>query len=261
MSRHGDLTPATADELETGYAPELKRGLNLWSTFAIGFATVSPVVGIYAVVSLGYITSGPSWVWVVPLVLILQLTVASVYAELASQWPIAGGCYQWVRRLAGDSAGWFTGFLYLASGIASLSTVSYLGGAWLYRLITGHGPAPGAQVLCGAAFLLLALVLNQLGVNPLKWFLNAGVIAEAVASIGVGLALLFFFRNHPFSLLFEGPASGAASAGFWRRWPSAVGRSSDSMPVLRCRRKPRTPTATCPARFCGRPRWLAWSCC
>ena len=152
--------------------------------------------------------------WVVPLVLVLQLTVASVYAELASQWPIAGGCYQWVRRLAGDGAGWFTGFLYLASAIASLSTVAYLGGAWLYRLVTGHPPAPGQQVLCGAAFLVLALVLNQLGVNPLKWFLNAGIIAEAVASIGIGLALLFFFRNHPFSLLFEGPASGARLSGF-----------------------------------------------
>lgn len=206
--------PPAPVNAETGYAEELKRGLNLWSTFAIGFATVSPVVGIYATVSLGYITSGPSWVWVVPLVLVLQLTVASVYAELASQWPIAGGCYQWVRRLAGDQAGWFTGFLYIMSAIASLSTVAYLGGAWLYRLIAGAPPLPGMQVACGAAFLVLSLVLNQMGVDPLKWFLNAGIIAEAVASIGIGLALLLFFRNHPFSLLLEGPASGARLTGF-----------------------------------------------
>lgn len=199
---------------DTGYAQELKRGLNLWSTFAIGFATVSPVVGIYATVSLGYITSGPSWVWVVPLVLVLQLTVASVYAELASQWPIAGGCYQWVRRLAGDRTGWFTGFLYIMSAITSLSTVAYLGGAWLYRLVIGSAPSAGLQVLCGAAFLMLALVLNQMGVDPLKWFLNAGIIAEAVASIGIGLILLLFFHNHPFYLLFDGPASGTRLSGF-----------------------------------------------
>ncbi|MFF0446910.1 APC family permease [Streptomyces sp. NPDC004609] len=199
---------------DTGYSQELHRGLSLWSTFSIGFATVSPVVGIYAAVSLGYITAGPSWVWLIPLVLVLQLTVASVYAELASQWPIAGGCYQWVRRLAGDRAGWFTGFLYLSSAIASLSTVAYLGGPWLFSLFTGYAPSPGQQVLCGVVFLVLALLINQLGVNPLKWFLNAGIIAEAVASIGISLALLLFFRNHDFSILFEGPASGSGTAGF-----------------------------------------------
>jgi len=214
---HG-ATPAGATPpgsgTDTGYEQELQRGLSLWSTFSVGFATVSPVVGIYAVVSLGYITAGPAWIWLVPLVLVLQLTVASVYAELASQWPIAGGCYQWVRRLAGDRLGWFTGFLYLASAIASLSTVAYLGGPWLYSLFAGHPPTAGQQVLCGAGFLVLALLINQMGVNPLKWFLNAGIIAEAIASIGIGLALLFFFRNHPFSMLFDGPAAGAGSGGF-----------------------------------------------
>jgi len=32
-----------------GYAQELHRGLSLWSSFSVGFATVSPVVGIYSV--------------------------------------------------------------------------------------------------------------------------------------------------------------------------------------------------------------------
>ncbi len=199
---------------DTGYEQELQRGLSLWSTFSVGFATISPVVGIYAVVSLGYITAGPAWVWLIPLVLVLQLAVSTVYAELASQWPIAGGCYQWVRRLAGDRMGWFTGFLYLASAIASLTTVAYLGGPWLWSLFTGETPSAGQQVLCGVALLVLALLLNQLGVNPLKWFLNAGIAAEAVASIGISLALLLFFRNHDFSLLFEGPAGGGGTAGF-----------------------------------------------
>lgn len=56
--------------------------------------------------------------------------------------------------------------------------------------------------------------LNQLGVNPLKWFLNAGIAAEAVASVGISIALLLFFRNHDLSLLFEGPSNGGGFAGF-----------------------------------------------
>lgn len=199
---------------ESGHPPTLRRGLSLWSTFSVGFATVSPVVGIYAVVSLGYVTSGPAWVWLVPSVLALQLMVASVYAELASQWPLAGGCYQWVRRLVGDRAGWFTGFFYLAAATASLSTVAYLGGPWLYELFAGRPPGTVGQVLCGAAFLVVALGVNQLGVDPLKRFLNAGIVAEGVASVGIGLALLLFFRAHPLSLLLTGPAHGGGGAGF-----------------------------------------------
>jgi len=54
---------------QQGYKQELQRGLSLWSSFAVGFATVSPVVGIYAVMSLGAIHMGPAWVWIVPICL------------------------------------------------------------------------------------------------------------------------------------------------------------------------------------------------
>jgi len=191
-----------------GYQQELQRGLSLWSSFAVGFATVSPVVGIYAVMSLGAIHMGPAWVWIVPICLLMQLLVALVYAELASRYPLAGGCYQWVKYLAGARMGWFTGYMYLASALASLSTVAYLGGFWLWLLFTGEAPAANAQVFSGFILLLLGLFVNLLGINPLKYFVNAGILAEAIASIGIGLVLLLFFRNHDFSLLWEGAIKG-----------------------------------------------------
>jgi len=60
-----------------GYAQELHRGLSLWSSFSVGFATVSPVVGIYSVMSLGAMNAGPSWVWIVPLCLQLDWLIKS----------------------------------------------------------------------------------------------------------------------------------------------------------------------------------------
>ena len=196
-----------------GYAQQLHRGLSLWSSFSVGFATVSPVVGIYSVMSLGAMNAGPSWVWIVPLCLALQLLVALVYAELASQYPLAGGCYQWVKRLAGDRWAWFTGFMYLASALASLTTVAYLGGFWLWLLATGEPPSANAQVLSGAALLVLGLAVNLLGINPLKYFVNAGIVAEAIASIGIGVLLLLFFRNHSFALLLQGLSSTSTGDG------------------------------------------------
>lgn len=196
-----------------GYRQELDRGLSLWSSFSVGFATISPVVGIYSVMSLGAMSVGPSWVWIVPLCLLLQFSVALVYAELSSQYPLAGGCYQWVRRLIGDRLAWFTGFLYLASALASLTTVSYLGGFWLGLLVTGEPPSANAQVACGAVLLALGLGVNLLGINPLKYFVNAGIFAEALASVGIGVLLLLFFRNHSFELLFSTLGAEQASNG------------------------------------------------
>lgn len=208
--------PSNPDEhllASHGYRQELDRGLSLWSSFSVGFATISPVVGIYSVMSLGAISVGPSWVCIVPLCLLLQLSVALVYAELSSQFPLAGGCYQWVRRLVGDRLAWFTGFLYLAAALASLTTVAYLGGFWLGLLLFDEPPSANAQVACAAALLALGLGVNLLGINPLKYFVNAGILAEAIASIGIGVLLLLFFRNHSFELLLSSMGAENASGG------------------------------------------------
>lgn len=200
-----------------GYRQELQRGLGLWSAFSLGVAAISPVVGIFAVMALGLMNAGPAWVWVVPIALFFQITVSVVYAELASQFPIAGGAYQWVRRLIGDRAGWFTGYFYIVAVTAALTTVSYLGGSWLYLLVYGKTPGPVEQVTAGAILLIIALFVNLLGVNPLKYVVNAGIIAEAVASVGVGLILVVFFIRHPFSVLWDSlgaPANASFGAGF-----------------------------------------------
>jgi amino acid transporter len=205
--------------------------------------------------SLGAMNAGPSWVWIVPLCLALQLLVALVYAELASQYPLAGGCYQWVKRLAGDRWAWFTGFMYLASALASLTTVAYLGGFWLWLLATGEPPSANAQVLSGAALLVLGLAVNLLGINPLKYFVNAGIVAEAIASIGIGVLLLLFFRNHSFALLLEGLSStstgdGRYFSGFLPPWPSVAGPFSALTRARKCQET--ADARTLPLQSCAR---------
>jgi amino acid transporter len=213
-------TPDATDEqvlARFGYRQELSRGLHLWSTFSLGVAAISPVVGIFAVMSLGMMSAGPAWVWVVPIALVFQFTVATVYAELSSQFPIAGGAYQWVRRLIGNSWGWFTGYFYIIAVTAALTTVAYLGGSWLYLLFFGAPPTAVEQVLSGAALLAIALIVNLLGVNPLKYVVNAGILAEAVASVFIGLILIIFFVHHPVDVLWKSlgaPAGGTYTTGF-----------------------------------------------
>ena len=84
---------------ELGYPQELARRLRFRDNAAIGFASISPVVGLYGVVIVGTAVAGPAWVWVLPVALAGQCLLIAVYSELASEFPMAGGPYQWTRRL------------------------------------------------------------------------------------------------------------------------------------------------------------------
>ena len=98
LAPHVDPDAARLEEL--GYPQELSRGLHLVDNAAMGFAGISPVVGLYAVALVGLTVAGPAWVWVLPIALIGQCLLLAVYAELASEFPIAGGAYQWSHPLS-----------------------------------------------------------------------------------------------------------------------------------------------------------------
>ena len=103
------VDPDVARLHELGYTQELSRGLRVSDNAALGFAAISPVVGLYAVVLVGTLVAGPAWVWVLPVALAGQCLLLAVYAELASEFPVAGGTYQWTRRLLGPTYGWLSG--------------------------------------------------------------------------------------------------------------------------------------------------------
>ena len=112
-------------------------GLRVFDNAAIGFAAISPVVGLYAVVLVGTAVAGPAWVWVLPVALAGQCLLLAVYAELASEFPIAGGAYQWSRRLMGGTYGWLSGWVAICAYCAANTTIAYLGAPWALTLV-GH---------------------------------------------------------------------------------------------------------------------------
>jgi amino acid transporter len=155
-----------------GYKQELKRSLSFWTNFAVGFAFISPVVGLYAIISLATFAAGPAWVWALPIVLAGQLLVACVFAELASQFPIAGGIYQWSRRLVGPTYAWFAGWLYVWTIMLTVTAIAYFGAVWLAALF-GATPTADQQVLWALAILVVTTTVNAVGLNPLKYVVNA----------------------------------------------------------------------------------------
>ena len=200
------LSPATA----TTAADTLNRSLSVWNSLTIGFAVVSPVVGLYAIIGVQTAVTGGGWFAALAICLVMQLLVATVYAELSSQFPIAGGAYKWARQLGGGATGQFAGVIYISSTIAMLTTTAYTGGVWLAIFFGSGGGGGPTLVMWGAVFLLICTVLNLAHVNVFKLVITLGVYAEMVGSVGVALLLFLFFRQHSFSELFQHLGTGTA---------------------------------------------------
>src|SRR3954469_4545775 len=120
---------------ELGYPQQMARRVRALANAAVGFAAISPVVGLYGVALVGTLVAGPAWVWVLPIALAGQCLLLAVYAELASEFPIAGGAYQWSRRLMGPGYGWFSGWVAICAYAVANTTVAYLGAPWLLSLL------------------------------------------------------------------------------------------------------------------------------
>jgi amino acid transporter len=197
---------------ELGYRQELERRLRTFDNVAMGFAAISPVVGLYAVVLVGMLVAGPAWVWVLPVALAGQCLLIAVYSELASEFPIAGGAYQWTRRLVGGGYGWFAGWVAVCAYAVANTTVAYLGAPWALTLLEIDA-SPNAIVLTGMVLVLVCAAAGAAGIGVLSRVVKAGIAAEIVASVGIGLALLFAFREQDFSILTETLGAEALSGG------------------------------------------------
>lgn len=190
----------------------LECSMSVWHSFTMGFAVVSPIVGLYAIIGVQTVVTGGGWFSALLICLLMQLLVATVYAELSSQFPIAGGAYKWARQLGGTVTGQYAGVIYICSTIAMLTTTAYTGGFWLATFLGENlqGSSGSTFVLWGVIFLAICTALNIAPVGIFKFVIKMGVYAEVVGSVGVALLLFVFFRQHDFNELFQHLGSGTA---------------------------------------------------
>ncbi|MCJ1708995.1 APC family permease [Microbacterium sp. VKM Ac-2923] len=104
--------------------PPLKRTLGGFQVFAISFAFISVVVGVFATYGEMLQTAGPVGVWLWVVVGIGQTLVALVVAQFAARIALSGSSYQWASRLASPRVGWFFGwssFWFLATAVVAIA--------------------------------------------------------------------------------------------------------------------------------------------
>lgn len=185
---------------ELGYRQQLNRRLGLFSNFAIGFTYLSPVVGVYGLFAYGLATGGPAFIWTLPIVLVGQLFVVLVFMEVASEYPIAGGIYQWSRNLAGEEYAWFAGWMYMWALLINIAAAT--GAATLFFApLFDYSVTRTSTIITVVVLLAIGGVINLVGVRSLSIVSRGGVIAEILGTVLIGLIVLFTYNHHSLSSL------------------------------------------------------------
>jgi amino acid transporter len=189
------------------------RDFKFRSAFALSFADLSPIVGIYTVFAIGLVAAGPAFLWAFPLVLIGQLLVCGVFGNLVSKWPLQGSVYAWSRELIGPRYGWFTGWAYMWGLTLTLAVLPITASPYILGAAGDSAPSQTTVELVAIGVLLFGSAANLFGGRLLKGLIYLALIAEVVSSAGIGITLLIFHRINPLSIIFT-----AAGTGHGARW-------------------------------------------
>ncbi|HET9803894.1 MAG TPA: APC family permease, partial [Candidatus Acidoferrum sp.] len=174
----------------------LCREMGFWDVLLFNIATVLGPRWIAAAAHNG--TSSIS-LWLLAAVLFF-VPMALVINELSSRFPEEGGLYVWSKEAFGDFHGFVAGWTYWVYTIFYFPGLLLASAAMSAYVLGGKG-AELAQdrtfLLAGSLVLLLiAVVLNIIGLNIGKWLQNAGGVATYVPLlILVVVASVLWLKN------------------------------------------------------------------
>jgi glutamate:GABA antiporter len=175
---------------------QLRKTMGFWDVLLFNIATV---LGPRWIAAAGHNGTSSISLWVLAAVFFF-VPGALVINELSSRFPEEGGLYVWSREAFGPFhgfvAGWtywiYTVFYFPGLLLASASMAAYIMG--------GRGAALAQDrtflLTVSLSMLVVAVVLNIIGLNIGKWLQNAGGVGTYVPLMMLaGVAALVCFRH------------------------------------------------------------------
>jgi amino acid transporter len=193
-----------------GYRQQLTRALGLGGNFSIGFTYLSPLVGVYSLFTYGLATGGPVMFWTIPIVVFGQLLVMLTFAEVASQYPIAGGIFQWAKNLIGPRYGWLSGWIYTWALLVTIAAVAFPISTYAMPIFNAT-PTKWSTVIIAIVAILFAAAVNLAGVRRLAFVAYIGVGVEVIGTIGIGIYLMLFHHHNSFGAIMHTYGAGAGN--------------------------------------------------
>jgi len=175
---------------------QLRKTMGFWDVLLFNIATV---LGPRWIAAAGHNGTSSISLWVIA-ALFFFVPGAFVINELSSRFPEEGGLYVWAKEAFGDFHGFIAGWTYW------IYTVFYFPGlllasASMSAYVIGEKGGPLSQdrtflLLVSIVLLLVAVLLNIIGLNIGKWLQNAGGVGTYTPLlILVGVGLLIYFRG------------------------------------------------------------------
>jgi amino acid transporter len=175
---------------EFGYRPELKRSLGSFQMFAISFASVSVIIGIFATFGDVLQTSGPLGIWLFPVVAVGQILVALVYAQFAARIPLTGSSYQWASRLANPKIGWMFGWVAVCNVALSAPGIDNALATQCLMPLFNMAPNDATARVMTIALLVIQAVMVVMSTRIVGWINSLSVGVELTIVVVLAIALI-----------------------------------------------------------------------
>src|SRR6267378_4179662 len=168
--------------------------MGFWDVLLFNIATV---LGPRWIAAAGHNGTSSISLWVIA-ALFFFVPGAFVINELSSRFPEEGGLYVWAKEAFGDFHGFIAGWTYW------IYTVFYFPGlllasASMSAYVIGENGAALSQnrtflLLVSIVLLLVAVLLNIIGLNIGKWLQHGGGVGKGTPQlIVVGVARMLYF--------------------------------------------------------------------
>jgi len=198
---------------------QLRKTMGFWDVLLFNIATV---LGPRWIAAAGHNGTSSISLWILAAVFFF-VPGALVINELSSRFPEEGGLYVWSREAFGDFHGFIAGWTYW------IYTVFYFPGLLLASasmsayIVGGRGAALAQDrtflLTVSLGMLLVAVVLNIIGLNIGKWLQNAGGVGTYVPLLMLGgVAILVVLRHGStthFTIANMLPAWNWDTVNFW----------------------------------------------
>ena len=199
--------------------PALRRVLRVRD---LVFFYVVAVLGMRWVATAAAAGPGALLIWVVA-ALTLFVPLAFTVIELSSRYPDEGGIYVWTKHAFGEFGGFMTGWTYWGSNITYLPGLLYFSASTALYIFGSRylGLQSSSTYFIAVAIggLLIATLLNIIGLEVGKWFATIGAVATWLP---LGLLIVFGFmaaaRNGSATPLTASsliPSTGLRDMVFW----------------------------------------------
>ena len=175
---------------------QLRKTMGFWDVLLFNIATV---LGPRWIAAAGHNGTSSISLWVLAAVFFF-VPGALVINELSSRFPEEGGLYAWSREAFGPFHGFVAGWTYWIYTVFYFPGLLLASASMAAYIIGGRGVALAQDrtflLTVSLSMLLVAVVLNIIGLNVGKWLQNAGGVGTYVPLVMLaGVAAVFVFKH------------------------------------------------------------------